>query len=153
MADDLGAPRFGWWTSPFSAEAVAAGRISRGGLHADGEDLVWTENRPSEGGGQVVVRSGPDGTSRVISPAGVSVRSSVHEYGGGAALCVDGVVYYVDQDDQGWYRFDPSSDRAPVALTDRPGGQSSFRRAGDGRLTHDRRWLVSVEEEGEQSQT
>ncbi|MHB8429728.1 MAG: S9 family peptidase [Acidimicrobiales bacterium] len=151
--DQLGPPRFGWWPSPFSAEAVAAGRISRGGLHADGDQFVWTESRPAQDGRQVVVRSGPDGTSEIVSPPGVSVRSRVHEYGGGAALCVHGVVYYVDQDDQGWYRFDPVSDQTPLALTAGTTGRSSSRRAGDGRLTGDGRWLVFVEEEAERART
>jgi dipeptidyl aminopeptidase/acylaminoacyl peptidase len=140
-----GPPAHGWWPSPWSASSVAAGKVSRSGLWADGRSVYWTESRPETGGRQVVVRSVPDGPPADVSPAGVSVRTRVHEYGGASAVVVDGVLYYVDQMDQRWYRVAVPEESAPVALVPRPADGSEARYA-DGRLTASGRWLISVEE-------
>lgn len=102
--DQAGGRAFGWWPSPWSASDVAAGKVSRGGLQADGGGLYWSESRPDLGGRQVVVRSGHRRAPDVVSPDGVSVRSRVHEYGGGAATVAGDTLFFVDQDDQRWYR-------------------------------------------------
>jgi dipeptidyl aminopeptidase/acylaminoacyl peptidase len=140
----------GWWPSPWSAPQVAAGKISRGGLQADGGTVYWTEGRPGEGGRQVVVGTDPAAGAGArpvdVSPPGVSVRSRVHEYGGGAATVAAGILFYVDQDDQSWYRSDRAADTAPVRLAAVGGSGDGRARHGDGRTTLDGRWLVSVEE-------
>ena len=92
---------------------MAAGKVSRGGLQTDGDSVYWSESRPDHGGRQVVVRCRPGRPPADVSPAGVSVRSRVHEYGGGAATVAAGVLFYVDQDDQRWYRTRPSTGRPP----------------------------------------
>jgi dipeptidyl aminopeptidase/acylaminoacyl peptidase len=140
-----GAPAHGWWPSPWSASSVAAGKVSRSGLWADGRSVYWTESRPETGGRQVVVRSVPDGPVVDVSPTGVSVRTRVHEYGGASAVVVDSVLYYVDQMDQRWYRSAIPEGSAPVALVPAPADGTEARYA-DGRLTASGRWLVSVEE-------
>ena len=139
----------GWWPSPWSAAQVAAGKVSRGGLQADGGRVYWTEARPHEGGRQVVVGVDPAGRKspggvvrRDESPPGVSVRSRVHEYGGGSATVADEVLYFVDQEDQDWYRVDLAAPAAPIRLTS---GGPGVRHA-DGRTSPDGRWLISVEE-------
>ena len=115
---------FGWWPSPWSASVVAAGKVSRSGLQADGDWLYWirepARRRRPPGGG-----AGPAGTSlrSTSSPAAVSVRSRVHEYGGGAATVVGGVLFYVDQADQRWYRWPDRRGRPPIALHPRVAGR------------------------------
>jgi len=135
---------FGWWPSPLTAASVAAGRISRSGLHPDDGRFVWCESRPAEGGRQVVVadRDGDPPVER--SPAGVSVRTRVHEYGGGAALSAAGRLWFVDLGDQRLYRVD-GPDRAPVPLTP-ASGAPPVRRWADASPTRSGRWLVCVEE-------
>ncbi len=141
-------PSYGWWPSPWSVSAVAAGKVSRSGLQRDGASLFWIESRPEQGGRQVVVRAGPGKAPVDVSPAEVSVRSRVHEYGGGAATVSAGTLFYVDQADQRWYRAPAAGDAGarPVALTPRPTDTSVAVRYADGRMTPSGRWLVSVEE-------
>jgi dipeptidyl aminopeptidase/acylaminoacyl peptidase len=146
-------PAPGWWPSPWTAARVAAGKVSRSGLLTDGGAVYWSESRPGEGGRQAVVRSA-DGERVDVSPDGVSVRSRVHEYGGGAATVHHGTVFFVDQADQRWYRFAPDTPAAkPVALI--TGGESAgpAARYADGLLTRSGRWLISVEERVEGNDT
>ena len=115
---------------------VAAGKVSRERApRRRGCGVLVGEpsrrGRPPGGGrGRPRTRSPDD-----VSPAGVSVRSRVHEYGGGAATVAGGVLFYVDQADQRWYRAAsrPATDR-PVALTPPSPRRGSVRYA-DGRLT------------------
>ena len=136
---------FGRWPSPWTAAEVAAARISRSGLAVAGDTVYWCESRPGESGRQVVVGSRNRGRPMDLSPPGVSVRSRVHEYGGGAAAIAGSTLYYVDQADQRWYRrpLEPNAG-APVPLTTE--GESGHRRYADGRVTPSGRWLISVEE-------
>ena len=156
VAEPVGRPktveRFGWWPSPFTAGRVAAGKVSRSGLQSDGTSLLWLESRPEEGGRQVVVTDGRGGAPIDVSPPAVSVRSRVHEYGGGAATVVGGVLFYVDQADQRLYRSAIGDGRSPVPLTPEAESGSSFRYA-DGSLTPSRQWCICVEERHDNSGT
>src|SRR3974390_2862205 len=155
--DGLPPPAAGWWPSRWAASEVAAGRISRSGLRADGASLYWSESRPEEGGRQVVVGLAPGSPPRVVSPPGVSVRSRVHEYGGGAATGVGGVLFYVDEVDQSWHRHPVDGNLPPVVLGARSGAgreqgtqdpetaELSVRHA-DARPEPGGRWLITVEE-------
>lgn len=78
---------YGVWPSPISAADVAAGALRLGQVSygPDGKTLYWLEGRPAEGGRQVLVSRSVRGTLPVdITPAPYNVRSSAHEYGGGA---------------------------------------------------------------------
>jgi dipeptidyl aminopeptidase/acylaminoacyl peptidase len=154
---------FGWWPSRWSPAMTAAGKVSRSELQADNGSLFWCESRPGDGGGQVVVRSSGGTPVADVSPPGVSVRSRVHEYGGGSATVWGGALFYIDQSDQQWYRIDVAggpvaAPRSPVPLTGKeaptaftdgptselPSGWTT--RFADGRVTPSGRWLLSVEE-------
>ena len=93
----------GSWSSPLSAaDAVAAGvRLSQ--LQLDGTTLYWLEQRPLERGRCVIVACEPDGARRDVTPPAYNVRSKVHEYGGGAYVVNNNVVYFANADDQRWY--------------------------------------------------
>lgn len=108
----------GTWASPLDAENVA-----RATLHfdtpvvVDGDEVYWVEGRPGERGRCVLVRwSARDGATDV-TPAGVSVRSRVHEYGGGAFAVRDGVVVFSNDADRGLYRIGSAGDIAPLVVT------------------------------------
>ena len=60
----------------------------------DGGVVWWLEGRAAESGRVALVRAQPGGAPVDVVPAELNVRTSVHEYGGGA-YCVHGGVAYV----------------------------------------------------------
>ena len=80
---------YGRWASPLAAGDVARAKVSLSELCSDGDALYWLESRPAEDGRVVIVRAGAEGLTD-HSPDGVSIRSRVHEYGGGAVCLVPG---------------------------------------------------------------
>jgi dipeptidyl aminopeptidase/acylaminoacyl peptidase len=84
----------GSWPSPISPQlAVASGR-SLAEPRFDGGVLYVLEGRPHEGGRVVLVRCGPGGDHRDVTPEGWNVRSRAHEYGGGAYAISAGTVIW-----------------------------------------------------------
>ncbi|MEO0376255.1 MAG: S9 family peptidase, partial [Cyanobacteria bacterium P01_A01_bin.17] len=102
MADSVVAP-YGSWKSPITSELIVAGSIGLGDLAIDGDNLYWTELRPTEKGRSVLVQQTAAGKSDV-TPAPWNVRSRVHEYGGGAFVINQGTAYFTNNSDQRLYR-------------------------------------------------
>jgi dipeptidyl aminopeptidase/acylaminoacyl peptidase len=126
--------------------------VSLAELCSDGAALYWLESRPGENGRVVFVRADADGV-RDHSPASVSIRSRVHEYGGGAVCLVPGGAAgsfaYVDQSDQRvWHCKGPSA--APGSAVPRPlsapAPEGSAYRHGGLSATADGRWVLAVRE-------
>jgi dipeptidyl aminopeptidase/acylaminoacyl peptidase len=150
---DQGALRiapYGRWPSPLRAEDAAAGKVSLSELCSDGSSLYWLESRPAEGGRVVFVRwDGQVGGLVVeVSPHGVSIRSRVHEYGGGAVCLVPGhspgAFVYVDLSDQRVW-FAAAAGAPPVPLTEEPPQGEQWYHGGLG-TSADGRWVVAVRE-------
>jgi dipeptidyl aminopeptidase/acylaminoacyl peptidase len=80
----------------------------------DGNDLYWSELRPTESGRQVIVRHG-NGANVDVTPAGFNARTRVHEYGGGEFAVSGGTVWFANFDDQRIYIQE--RDASPVAIT------------------------------------
>ena len=95
---------YGTWTSRISATTVAEQGLRLGFVAFDGDDIYWLEGRPQERGRNVLVRRRADGTVADLTPPDHNVRSRVHEYGGGAYVVSNGVVYYSNFADQRIYR-------------------------------------------------
>ena len=98
---------FGSWKSPVTTDLIVAESVNLKELALDGDDVYWIEQRPSDAGRTVLVRNGHD-----VTPEPFSVRSRVHEYGGGSYLVAGGVIYFVNDKDQQLYR-----DTTPVTNT------------------------------------
>ena len=105
---------YGSWRSPITPDLIVAGATSLGQVAWDGPDLYWVEMRPDEGGRMVVVRRSALGEIDDITPKPFSVRTRVHEYGGGAFLVDNGVVYFSNFADQRLYRQDPGNAPRPI---------------------------------------
>jgi dipeptidyl aminopeptidase/acylaminoacyl peptidase len=121
---------------------MVGGAVSIAEVVPDGDDTWWAEMRPDEGGRTALVRHRDGGTAEV-TPPDANVRTSVHEYGGGAWWASDGVAYYVEFGDQRLRRLEPGGE--PQLLTPEPAVPRGDRYA-DGRPTPDGRWFVCVRE-------
>ena len=66
----------------------------------NGADLYWIEDRPEEQGRSALVHRNAAGHLDDLVPAPFSVRSRVHEYGGGAYAINDGRAWFINDADQ-----------------------------------------------------
>ena len=131
---------YGSWRSPITADAIVAESISIGQVAIDGDSILWTEGRPSEGGRNVIVRMTPDGTIADANPPPFNARTRVHEYGGGAWVARAGTVWFSNFDDQRIYRLEPDGEPQPIT-PDAP------LRYADATLDHARNRLICVRED------
>ena len=114
VASSIPAP-CGSWQSPITTALIVGGSTPIDEIAVVGDEIFWTERRPRDNGRNVLVRRHADGTILDLTPAPLSVRSRVHEYGGGA-FSVSAHGYFVCAfDDQRLYRL--GTDGQPVALT------------------------------------
>jgi dipeptidyl aminopeptidase/acylaminoacyl peptidase len=115
--------QYGSWASPITSDLIVASSIGLGDILVDHSDVYWIESRPQEQGRSVVVRFSRDGHQADVTPAmpengqsAFNVRSRVHEYGGGAYLAGDGVVYFCNDSDQRLYRQEREGAPVPITL-------------------------------------
>ena len=113
---------------------------------ADGT-IWWLEGRPSENGRVVLMCVAPGGDPVDAVPPAFNVRSTVHEYGGGAYAVHEGTAYCSRFEDQRLYRIAPGADPVPITPEH---GRASHRYA-DGRVTPDGRRWVGVRERHSES--
>ena len=132
---------FGTWRSPISAEMVSLGGVALSQPWLEDGSVYWQESRPAEGGRSVLMHGAPFSEPVELTPQGFNVRTTVHEYGGGAYLIHLGTAFFANFADQRLYRQDPGAD--PVPITPESGGRDRY---ADGRVTPDARWLISVRE-------
>jgi dipeptidyl aminopeptidase/acylaminoacyl peptidase len=109
---------YGAWPSPISAAMLAKAAVGLGPVTVDGDAVWWLELRPREGGRLVLVRKPRHGEARDVTPQGYNVRTLVHEYGGGAFLVRDDVVWFSNFADQRLYRQHAGG--APHPVTPEP---------------------------------
>ncbi|MBD2021683.1 PD40 domain-containing protein, partial [Leptolyngbya sp. FACHB-36] len=131
---------YGSWKSPITSELIVAGTIGLGQVRLDGEEVYWTELRPTEAGRNVLVRRMPDGETIDLTPAPFNVRTRVHEYGGGSYLVHQGTVYFSNFADQRLYQ--QAGTEEPVAITP----ETAWRYA-DGTIDPARDRLICVRED------
>ena len=95
----------GSWASPITIDLLlnSAVNLSRPLTRWDGDDLYWTELRPSEEGRQVIVRRSAAGATTDMTPPGFNARSTVHEYGGGHYAVGGGTLWFANFNDQRLY--------------------------------------------------
>ncbi|MCW2817355.1 MAG: family peptidase, partial [Marmoricola sp.] len=96
----------GSWPSPVSAEDLVASGGTSADPRSDRGLVHWLRTTPETGARVILSRREADGSVRDLSPESMSVRSRVHEYGGGAWTVRDGVVVAVDLATQQLWRLD-----------------------------------------------
>ncbi|WP_119581824.1 prolyl oligopeptidase family serine peptidase [Streptomyces europaeiscabiei] len=119
MGDKVQTLAYGSWPSPIGAALAAAHDGHPEFVGFVGDEVWWTEPRPTEGGRRTLVRRTADGTEESVLPAPWNVRSRVMEYGGqpwaGVMRDTGPLVVFVNHADQRLYRYEPGG--APVPLT------------------------------------
>lgn len=151
MPGEVRVARYGEWVSPL-APADMASRSVRVGAPRWGAcgSAFWIEGRAAEGGRVVLVERPSGGVARDWTPPGFSVRSRVHEYGGGEywlSTGTDGatVAWFVDFTTQRVFRQDgPTS--TPVPVTPELGPSHRY---ADGSVVGGGEWIVAVRERHE----
>ena len=93
----------GSWPSPLGIATTAGAQVRYQQPRISGGACWWLESRPMEQGRVALMRS-RDGTLQDLLPAPFSVRSRVHEYGGGAYAVAGESVYFCNDTDQSIYR-------------------------------------------------
>src|SRR5207237_2097188 len=151
---DMAEPRispYGSWASPITSDLIVASSIGLGDILTDGSDVYWIESRPQEGGRSVIIRCSQDGQRADVTPplpangqGAFNVRTRVHEYGGGAYLVNDSVVYFCNDADQRLYRQERRG--SPVAITEAPSLPRALRYA-DGVIDAARGRMIWVRED------
>ncbi|CAK9855302.1 unnamed protein product [Sphagnum jensenii] len=136
---------YGAWKSPLTADFVSGASKGLAGAALDSEGhLIWLEGRPSESGRAVLVREGADTESPPIdiTPAGFNVRTTVHEYGGGAFTVEGDTVIFSNYVDQRLYKQSLVGDHTPVPLTPAYEGRAVRYADGEFDLKFDRYIIV-----------
>lgn len=131
----------GSWKSPVTLDAVFADAIGLSGVSVRGGDIYWLESRVAEGGRSVLVHRDADGAIGDLSAAPMSLRSRVHEYGGGAYVLGESAVYFCNDEDQALYAM--NLDRRQITLL---AGGAGLRYA-DAIVDAARRRLIVVRED------
>lgn len=73
--------------------------------------IYYLVSRPSEGGRNILVRTDTD---HDVAGRDWNMRTGVNEYGGGAAVVRDGVVYFSHYSDGRVYRVKEGEDPEPI---------------------------------------
>lgn len=108
---------YGSWPSSISSERLTASLVGLSSPSLGDAGCWWLESRPAEGGRSVLVRRDPHGSVREVSPAGFSVRSRAHEYGGGAYAVQGQTAWFCNDADQRVYRVHGDAVPLPVTAT------------------------------------
>jgi len=117
---------FGSWPSQISPQCVAkAGSVITAVFSVAGE-VYWLESRPQQQGRQTLCTKNAMGEIIELLPDNYSIRSRVHEYGGGAlAFIDDNSVLFCNDSDQRVYQF--TFGEAPRPVTPEPPTSRSWR--------------------------
>jgi len=133
----------GSWDSPIGSADLVRGALRLSAPRLEEGRLFWLEGRPSEGGRQIVMTgeisdAGGIENMREASPAGINVRTRVHEYGGGEYSVWRDRLFFVDDSDGRIHAGRIGGAAAPIT----PAGSCY----ADLVPSPDGRWLVAVEE-------
>lgn len=137
---------YGSWRSPITAELIARGGVGLSYPAFVGDEVWWTESRPSEAGRTALVRALPGGGHEDVTPDDFYVRTLVHEYGGRGWIPLGGGALACRYEDQRVYRVELGAE--PVAVTPEPARPRGLRYA-DMQMVPGTETVVAVRESHE----
>ena len=105
---------YGSWKSPISSDLIVSATIGVSSPKFDRENIYWLESRPSEGGRSTIVKQDSDGKTEDMIPQPFNVRTRVHEYGGGAFIINEGIIYFSNFKDQRVYKQEEGASPQPL---------------------------------------
>lgn len=105
---------FGTWQSPITSDLIVAGTIGLGQIKLERDTIYWSESRPTEGGRNVIIQRKPNGEVNEVNAAPFNARTRVHEYGGGAFMIANDIVYFSNFSDQRIYSQTIGSEPKPL---------------------------------------
>ena len=109
---------FGSWKSPITSDLIVSKTIGIGEIIVSGNNIYWLEKRPQEKGRNSIVAYLDNRTFKNVTPKPLSVRSKIHEYGGGAYTVSENTVYFSNYADGRIYQQFLA--RQPKPLTNKP---------------------------------
>ncbi len=136
---------YGSWKSPITSDMVIQNSVRLGSIALDGDNIYWVEERPHEGGRNVIVRRTPDGVAEDVTPDPYNVRTRVHEYGGLCFWVSDGTLLFSNFANGRVYRQDAGGEPTPIT----PEGVDL--RYADGMIDRNHSRLVCVREDHRES--
>lgn len=138
---------FGSWQSQISADQLVAQSLRISEPRFDGDTLYWLESRPEEKGRTCIVRAKPGSNPQDVLAAPINTRSKVNEYGGGGYCVFQGIVFFVQADDQRIYRLDTNDKKS----LPKPISPSANHHYGDLHYDATRQRLLAIREDHSQS--
>jgi dipeptidyl aminopeptidase/acylaminoacyl peptidase len=139
--------RYGQWESPIALDDVVKGSLRLSAPRWLGDAPCWLEGRAEEAGRVVLAARGADGLVHDLVPAPFSVRTMVHEYGGGAHVIDGSDVWFVNAADQAIYHVNVDlATLAPRGAPHRVAGGDLLRFA-DFTVDRERNRLICVVED------
>jgi dipeptidyl aminopeptidase/acylaminoacyl peptidase len=95
---------YGSWASPLDATRIATAGIRLHQPQRSSDIVTWLETRPAENGRTALMQD-VRGKRIELTPEPFSVRSRVHEYGGGSYCVAGRETWFVNDKDQAvWHR-------------------------------------------------
>ncbi|MEA2070024.1 MAG: prolyl oligopeptidase family serine peptidase [Asgard group archaeon] len=137
---------YGFWKPIITANEVYSESLYLSQIQTYGEDIFWLELRPHENGRVILVKKSPNKEPRDITPKNFSVKSRVHEYGGGAYAIGEEYVFFVNQEDQRIYRQKHTIPDKPEPLTPEKNANESLGKYASLTLSPDELFLLFVYE-------
>ncbi len=136
---------YGSWNSPITSDMVVQNSVRLGSIALDGADIYWAEERPHEGGRNVIVRRSADGTTTDVTHPPYNVRTRVHEYGGLCFWVSEGTLLFSNFADGRVYRQESDGDPTPIT------SEGVDLRYADGMIDRERNRLICVREDHRES--
>lgn len=137
---------YGSWKSPITPDMVVQDSVRLGSIALDEGHIYWVEERPHEGGRNVIVRRSASGATEDFTPAPFNVRTRVHEYGGLCFWVNEGAILFSNFADGRVYRQQSvGEDATPIT----PEGVDL--RYADGMIDQARNRLICVREDHRES--
>ena len=130
----------GSWKSPITSDLIVSQTVGIGSLAVSQGNIYWLEKRPQEQGRNLLVSFDSKGDLKSFTSAPLSVRSKIHEYGGGAFVVEKNIIYFSNYQDGRIYQQVIGT--KPYPLTDK-----LERRYGDIIIDSQRNRLICISED------